>query len=183
MVPVPSNYATLSAMITPAIFMTATGSLIISTSNRMARVVDRIRVLNDLADELGRGDSALDFVAERRAHGDNQLGRLQWRADRVRFALTVLYLGFAMFVGASLTLALDVVLANRLEVVPTMLSVVGVAMQLVACVNLVREAHAALHSNRLEVEFYRDLQALRSIGSGAADRAVAGRGEMVGSSG
>ena len=46
----PPSYATLSAMITPAIFLTANGSLIISTSNRMSRVVDRIRVLNDLGD-------------------------------------------------------------------------------------------------------------------------------------
>ena len=41
----PPNYSTLAAMITPAIFMTATGSLIISTSNRMSRIVDRIRLL------------------------------------------------------------------------------------------------------------------------------------------
>ena len=71
-------------MITPAIFMTANGSLIISTSNRMSRVVDRIRVLNDRGDELCRGDSKLDFVAERRAHIADQLGRLERRSDRVR---------------------------------------------------------------------------------------------------
>ena len=48
-VPRNDTYTTLSAMITPAIFMTANASLIISTSNRMSRVVDRIRVLVDLA--------------------------------------------------------------------------------------------------------------------------------------
>ncbi len=42
---IPPNYATLSAMIAPALFMTANGSLIISTSNRMARIVDRMRVI------------------------------------------------------------------------------------------------------------------------------------------
>ena len=42
----PTTYKRLlSAMITPAIFMTANASLIISTSNRVARVVDRIRGL------------------------------------------------------------------------------------------------------------------------------------------
>ena len=50
-----SQYDTLTAMITPAIFLTANASLIISTSNRMSRVVDRIRVLNDLVDRMGRG--------------------------------------------------------------------------------------------------------------------------------
>ena len=57
----PPNYTTLTAMITPALFMTANGSLIISTSNRMSRIVDRIRQLNELADSLSRGASNLDF--------------------------------------------------------------------------------------------------------------------------
>ena len=60
-----SRYETLTAMITPAIFLTANASLIISTSNRMSRVVDRIRVLNDLADRMGRGVTDLDYVNER----------------------------------------------------------------------------------------------------------------------
>jgi hypothetical protein len=36
---------TVAAMIAPALFLTATGSLLISTSNRIARIVDRIRAL------------------------------------------------------------------------------------------------------------------------------------------
>src|SRR3954466_405999 len=88
-------YATLSAMITPAIFMTANGSLIISTSNRMSRIVDRIRVLKDKGDDLCRGDSRLDFAPLRLGHVADQLDRLQWRADRIRYALTMSYMAFA----------------------------------------------------------------------------------------
>src|SRR5882672_9574231 len=91
---VPEQYATLSAMITPAIFMTANGSLIISTSNRMSRVVDRIRVLNDLGDKLCRGAGEFDYVPERLAHVQDQLNRLVWRGDRIRYALTALYVAF-----------------------------------------------------------------------------------------
>jgi len=91
---VPPSYATLSAMITPAIFLTANGSLIISTSNRMSRIVDRIRVLNDRGDELCRGVADLDFIPERRAHVADQLDRLQYRSDRVRYALSMLYLSW-----------------------------------------------------------------------------------------
>ena len=158
----PSNYATLSAMITPALFMTANGSLIISTSNRMSRVVDRIRVLNDLGDELCRGDTKLDFPAERLAHLLDQLIRLEWRSDRVRYALTMLYLSFSSFVGTSLTLAIDSLFNHHLtRFLATALSVVGVGLMFVASLNLVREARAALSSNRLEIRFYRDLQARR----------------------
>lgn len=175
---VPSNYAALSAMITPAIFLTATGSLIISTSNRMSRIVDRIRVMNDLGDSIDRGESKLDFPAERLAHLDDQVRRLQWRSDRIRHTLSMLYVAFAAFVGTSLTLAVDTLMGRvvggtaRLEgwhvgaMGATALSVAGVGLMLLASINLVREARAALSSNRREVHFYRDLRALRSARPG-----------------
>jgi len=153
-------------MITPAIFLTANGSLIISTSNRMSRVVDRIRVLNDLSDRLCRGVTDLDYVEERVGHVQDQLDRLLWRGDRIRIALTTLYLAFGAFAGTSLTLAIDVWTGNRLVALPTMLAVLGVALMLSACVNLVREAMEALRSNRLEIRFFRDLHARRRGGGG-----------------
>lgn len=156
-----TSYATLSAMITPALFMTANGSLIISTSNRMSRIVDRIRLLNDQADRLDRGTTDLDYPVERTAHVLEQLRDLEWRSDRVRIALTMLYIGFSSFVGTSLVLALDMLLGSRLRELPTLLAVVGVASMLVATVNLTREARRALRSNHQEVRFFRDLQARR----------------------
>ena len=160
----PHSYAALSAMITPAIFLTAAGSLIISTSNRMSRIVDRIRTLNDLGDSIDRGDTKLDYLAERLGHIDDQVTRLVWRSDRIRHTLSMLYIAFAAFVGASLTLAADSILTGERHViasVSTALSVAGVGLLLLASINLVREARAALASNRREIHFYRDLRARR----------------------
>jgi hypothetical protein len=157
----PTTYSALSAMITPAIFLTANASLIISTSNRVTRVVDRIRVLNDLADKLDRGVTELDFPAERLEHVHDQMRRLESRSDRLRFALTALYLAFTSFVGTSLALAIDALLWNWLIALPTLLAVIGVGLLLFASVNLVLEALGALRSNRLETRFYRDLHQLR----------------------
>ncbi len=134
------NYAALSAMITPAILMTSNGSLIISTSNRMARVVDRIRVLNDLGDNLCRGATELDYVPDRLAHIRDQQDRLVWRSDRIQYALTALYMSFGVFVGASLALALNVWTGHRLAVLPEIMAVVGVILMLGACIQLVLEA-------------------------------------------
>jgi hypothetical protein len=159
--PLPPTYATLSAMITPALFMTANGSLIISTSNRMSRIVDRIRVLNDQDDAMDRGVGDLDFPAVRRQHIGEQLGHLEWRSDRVRYALTCLYLAQSFFVGTSLLLAFDMLLGNRFENLPTSLAVLGAVLMLGACINLAREALRALHSNRAEIAFYARLHALR----------------------
>jgi hypothetical protein len=155
------SYNTLSAMLTPAIFLTANGSLIISTSNRVSRIVNRIRVLNDLGDKLDQGKSDLDYASDRLAHVQDQLTRLVRRSDRIRRALIMLYLAFGAFVGTSLTLALDVLFGNRLVALPTLLAVVGVSMMLGACINLVSEALEALKSNRLEIGFYRELHARR----------------------
>jgi Protein of unknown function (DUF2721) len=157
----PTSYAALTAMITPAIFMTANASLIISTSNRVARVVDRIRLLNDQADKLDRGVTDLDFVLERLEHLHDQMRRLERRSDRLRYALTALYLAFTSFVGTSLTLAIDTLLNNWLIAFPTLMAVIGVGLLLFASVNLVLEALEALRSNRLETTFYRDLHQLR----------------------
>jgi hypothetical protein len=160
----PTTYGALTAMITPAIFMTANASLIISTSNRVARVVDRIRILNDQADKLDRGVADLDFPDQRLEHFHDQMRRLERRSDRLRFALTALYLAFTLFVGTSLTLAIDTLFNNWLVVLPTLLAVIGVGLLLFASVNLVLEALEALRSNRLETSFYRDLHQLREAG-------------------
>jgi hypothetical protein len=157
----PTTYTALSAMITPAIFMTANASLIISTSNRVARVVDRIRQLNDIADKVDRGVDQLDFAALRLAHVQDQMRRLEFRSDRLRLALTALYLAFTAFVCSSLALAIDVLLQNLLIALPTGMAVVGVGLLLFASVNLVLEAREALLSNRIEIRFYHELHDLR----------------------
>ena len=155
-------YATLTAMITPALFMTATASLIISTSNRMSRIVDRIRVQIGMADRLDRGLTDLDYPGERRRSVEDELETLVWRSARVRVALTLLYLALSAFVGTSLTLAVDVLLGSRVRGLPTLMAVVGVGFLLAASVNLTREAHRALRSSHDEVRFHHDLLARRA---------------------
>ena len=156
-----SSQAALSAMLTPALFMTATGSLIISTSNRVSRIVDGIRSVNDAMDKLDRGVTDLDYVADRRKHYNDLIMSLEWRSDRIRISLTFLYMAMCAFVATSLVLALDVILGSKLQFAPTILAVVGVVLLFVASLNLTREALRGLRSNRQEVGFYRDLRAKR----------------------
>jgi hypothetical protein len=151
------SYMTLSAMITPALFLTANASLIISTSNRVSRVVDRIQVLIDLGDKISRGVSELDFTVERIEHVNEQLDDLAWRSNRLRSAMTALYLALSTFVGTSLTIAIDNWLSYKLGSLPTLLAVVGVSSLLYASINLVREALQALGGNWREIQFYRKL--------------------------
>jgi Protein of unknown function (DUF2721) len=161
MSPIPANYAVLSAMITPALFLTANGSLIISTSNRLARIADRVRVLNETIDRLDRVPGDLDFVPDRIGLAEEQLGRMARRNEHIRVALTLLYLALAAFAATSLSLAVDVLFSNRIAFLPTALAVVGVVLMMAACVRLSREAIAALNGEDREVRFYRELRAKR----------------------
>lgn len=166
--PAPS-YDTVTAMIAPALFLTATGSLILSTANRIGRIVDRIRALVELCDRLRTGEGGLDFPELRRRHARAALRRLQWRSDRASLAVTLLYLSFAAFAATSLTIALDAVTGQHLAFVPTALAAGGVALLLGACLNLVREARAALRSNDAEVRFFDELEGLRASAKSAVE--------------
>jgi hypothetical protein len=166
-------------MITPALFMTANGSLIISTSNRMSRIVDRIRQLNEASDRMWRGEVKLDFLPERQAHIEDQLHHLIHRMNLIRVAMVLLYVAFATFVGTSFTLAVDQLLAHWIVALPTGLAVLGVSLMFIAAINLAREALAALHSNRLEISFYRDLLARRRLQSASDPSLVAAPGPEI----
>jgi ABC-type multidrug transport system fused ATPase/permease subunit len=176
------DYVTLSAMITPALFMTANGSLIISTSNRMSRIVDRIRQLNDATDRMWRGEAKLDFLPERQAHIEDQLRHLIDRMNWIRVAMVLLYVAFACFVGTSFTLAVDQLFGHWIIALPTGLAVVGVSLMFVASINLIREALAALYSNRLEIRFYQDLVSRRRAEAAALPAIVAAPSEPLPSS-
>lgn len=98
----PSVLSVISAMITPAILILATGSLVASTLTRLARVVDRAREL-------------LGLIVAARESGDESLARTyaRWlRAYRRRSAfaeraLTLYYVAIFLFVTASLTIAVE----------------------------------------------------------------------------
>jgi len=159
----------LSAMLTPALFMTANGSLIISTSNRLSRIVDRMRALNTQADQLDRDGEGLDYLDLRREQAAEELRQLEWRSDRVRVALTMLYVALCAFVGTSLTLAADAMTSSsRLRALPSSLAVVGVGLMLAASINLAAEAIRAIRTTRQEVHFHRDLRDRRRADREAA---------------
>src|SRR5688572_2947534 len=76
-----SSLAVLTAMITPAVLISASGTMILSTSTRLGRVVDRVRSLSDRLEELSHGHPAkTEFLEERRAMLFNQLDKLTSRS-------------------------------------------------------------------------------------------------------
>ena len=61
-----SALSVLTAMITPAVLISACGSLLLSTSTRLGRVVDRVRALAEKLEEITKTPE-LELFEERRA--------------------------------------------------------------------------------------------------------------------
>jgi len=137
------HYRILTSMLAPALLMAATGSLLISANNRLARVVDRLR---SIIASLEGGDEMS------RPELEAQIARHRRRAHLVLKACQMLYLGLCAFVGTSLALAVDAFAGFRLPYLPTGLAVVGVIGLLVASVNLGREVVLSVRSFDRELD-------------------------------
>lgn len=156
-----ADYRILATMIAPALFMTATGSLILSSNNRLSRIVDRIRILIAQSDAIAQPSNTLDFPQLRLEALHEEMRHLQARNSRIRNATALLYLAFALFVGASLAIGIDLFFGQRWPSVPTSLALIGVVALLWACVNLFRETRTATQTVLLEMAFLQRLEAER----------------------
>jgi hypothetical protein len=132
-----SHYQILTSMLAPALLMAATGSLLVSANNRLARVVDRLRWLQ----------ARLHTVPESgRAGLELQISRHRRRSRHVLHACLLLYCAVGGFVGTSLALAVDAFSGFRLPILPTGLAVIGVLCLLVASLYLGLEVSLAVRS-------------------------------------
>lgn len=152
----------LAVMITPAVLISASGTLVLSTTNRLGRIVDRVRALNAEAETLPAWDpSDEDALAKRAliagqiAHQGQRIGGLQW-------AVISLYTAIGLLVGCSLAVGLSKASEGWLEWVPLGLGMLGAAALLVAAVFLVRDARLAVRSTLAEMEYIKRMVARRT---------------------
>ena len=132
----PSHYAVVSAMITPALVLTAASSMLISSNNRRARVVDRMRADIEVLRGLPQGPARVEQEARIAIH--------RRRSYLVLASVRMLYAAISAFVGTSLGIAVDAFFGYRLDLVPTGLAVVGVLLMFAASLCLGHEAKLGL---------------------------------------
>ena len=164
----------LSAMITPAVLISASGTLILSTSTRLARVVDRVRELSRLSETLFT--TADTPFAELRWKGmDEQLDMQTRRGGLLQRALTCFYVALGIFVATAIALAL-VSYSVPVAWVPSALGIAGMLMLFYGCVMLLRETRLALRAVDSEMAFVLELtdrhRRQANGGSGAAPPAA-----------
>ncbi len=146
-----SAVAVLTAMITPAVLISACGSMILSTSHRLGRVVDRVRVLSDKLEELAK---RAEDVKDRQAVIFAQLDKLTSRARILQRSMVTFYLALGLFVATSVAIGIVAITGNaRYNIVPVVIGLIGACFLFYGSMLLIFEARLALSTIHAEMDF------------------------------
>ena len=146
--------AVLTAMITPAVLISACGSMILSTSSRLGRVVDRVRSLSDRLEHMAAGTDGSQSSIERQASIFQQLDKLTSRARILQRCMVTFYLSLGMFVATSVAIGVVPFTGNqRYNMVPVGLGLAGACFLFYGSVLLILEARLALSTIHGEMDF------------------------------
>src|SRR6266480_7160115 len=147
-----SAISVLSAMITPAVLISACGSLILATSDRLNRAVSRTREIFRQLAPLAKGEHTPEEEEERRLLFV-QLDFVTTRSRLLQRALSRLYGALAFFVGTSVAIGLVAITSSAFTVVPIGLGLVGAGLLLYAAFLLIKESRFALAAVNEEMDF------------------------------
>ena len=140
-------------MITPAVLISACGSMILSTSSRLGRVVDRVRALSDKLEELAAKHG--EETKERQAIIFAQLDKLTSRARILQRSMVAFYL-------ATGNVCRDqrgdrrgrlIPSSPRYNLVPVIVGLLGACFLFYGSMLLIFEARLALSTIHAEMDF------------------------------
>ncbi len=144
----------LTAMVTPTLLISATGSLVLSTSTRLGRVVDRVRELEKrLSDLMLTEDRTSVVLYELRIDTVvNLLDKVTSRARLLQRAMTTFYYGLGFFVLTSVTIAVAAFF-NTYRWVPIPVGIVGIIFLFWGSILMLAETRYATATVNAEMDF------------------------------
>ena len=145
--------AVLTAMITPAVLISACGALVFSTATRMGRVIDRVRFLSARFEELARNPEADEMAAERLPLLYGQLERQTARARLIQRSMVAFYSALGIFVATSVAIAVLNSVARNYLWIAVAFGLIGSSFMLYGSVLLIIESRMALAAVISEIEF------------------------------
>ncbi len=148
-----TNLAVLSAMITPAVLISACGTLILSTSNRLGRATDRVRRFADRLRALGTATPDDEDATLERQMILALLPVAMRRARLIHRGLTVFYLAVGVFVLTSLVIGGSGIAGWDSGALPIWLGIVGAAILCYGAALLTLEARLSLEVTEGEMAF------------------------------
>ena len=151
--PLPSAITVLTAMITPAVLISACGSMILSTSARLGRVVDRVRALSEKLEEISREEDPNELTKERQKVIFGQLDMLTSRARILQRCMVTFYLSLGAFVATSVAIGILAVWSwAGYTVVPIICGLIGALFLFYGSMLLIFEARLALSTVHAEMD-------------------------------
>src|SRR5947209_2372842 len=117
----------LTAMVTPALLISATGSLVLSTSTRLGRVIDRVRQLEERLSDLIYIENKNDVpLYDKRVEVIvDLLDKVTSRSRILQRSLATFYYGICMFVLTSVVIAVAAIF-NSYRWVPIPIGIIGI---------------------------------------------------------
>lgn len=147
----------LGAMITPAMLISAAALLLLSTANRLSRVIDRIGAYVAQAERL-EGHGQLSVASGKKLLLTmRQIDHLLHRLFHLRAAITGMYLTIGLLLLTSISAGLNLLIPHVPQLIPVSLGVLGVVSFLYCIVVLVREAMIAVRATMEEIDYLREL--------------------------
>jgi uncharacterized membrane protein YoaK (UPF0700 family) len=134
----------LSAMITPVVLILASGSLILTTSQRLSRVIERTRKLTGQLKEIGVEDMPDDGIKRQSEILFVQLDMATRRARLLQRAMTSLYLTISVFLATSISIAIVDITDSIYTWIPIALGIIGASLLFYASLVLINESRIAL---------------------------------------
>jgi len=144
----------LTAMVTPALLISATGSLVLSTSTRLGRVIDRVRQLEERLSGLiyVENKDAVPLYDKRVEVIVDLLDKVTTRSRTLQRALQTFYYGIGMFTLTSVTIAIAT-MVNSVRWVPIPIGIVGIMFLFWGSVLMLRETRMATATVNAEMDF------------------------------
>lgn len=127
--------------------------MILSTSTRLGRVVDRVRAIAIEIEELANEPPEMVMLEEKRAMIFDQLDRLTSRSRLLQRSLTVFYMSVAIFVATSVAIGVVAAIQLRYSWVPVILGLIGSCFLFYGSILMILEARLALNSIHIEMDF------------------------------
>jgi hypothetical protein len=143
----------LTAMITPAVLISACGALIFSTSSRLGRVIDRVRVLSEKFETVAANPERDEMFEERRLLIFTQLDRQTSRARLIQRSMVAFYSALGVFVATSVAIAVISAFARNFTWVAVALGLIGGLFMLYGSMLLIIESRMALSAIMTEMDF------------------------------
>ena len=150
-----SALGVLSFIVAPAVLTNASSILVLSTGNRLARAVDRIRMIGADLEQPAAGDDGITALRLKELDGSER------RALMLLNSLRCFYASLGSFALSAITALLGATLAEAgLERVATVLDLVALGAGFVAVAGLVAGCTLLLRETRIAVRLVSEEAAL-----------------------